>query len=215
MHRIIFTGAQGTGKTTVLNTFKEYYGINTITEVVRNLSKKGVKINKDGDESGQAKIFKEYEKLLSATTKDGYLSDRGLFDVVAYTMYLNRIGKVSDKFLDGQLKKLNKFLKTNSDITYCYFPIEFDLVDDGVRDMDVEFQKEIDSNIQRLLEASGVNVVWIFGTVERRIKTVATLYDWLSTGFSLFTMRPTDPPSPRFSEEVKEEMPTDDTNTPL
>ena len=43
MHRIIFTGAQGTGKTTVLNHYKEN-GKNVITEVVRRLAKKGVKI---------------------------------------------------------------------------------------------------------------------------------------------------------------------------
>ena len=59
MHRIVFTGAQGTGKTTVLKEF-ENKGLKVITEVVRQLASKGVKINKDGDEKSQVKIFKTY-----------------------------------------------------------------------------------------------------------------------------------------------------------
>ena len=58
MKRLIFTGAQGTGKTTILNHFKNE-GYNVITEVVRNLSKEGVKINEMGDESSQARIYDE------------------------------------------------------------------------------------------------------------------------------------------------------------
>ena len=62
--KIIFTGAQGTGKTTILNHYKEQ-GYNTITEVVRKLSEEGVKINEMGDLKGQQKIFNEYNKLLN------------------------------------------------------------------------------------------------------------------------------------------------------
>lgn len=186
MHRIIFTGAQGTGKTTVLNYFAEQ-GQNVITEVIRNLAKKGVKINKDGDEKGQAKIFKEYEKLLSEITPGGYISDRGLIDVVAYTVYLSRHGKVSEKFAQKQIKALKKFRANNSDITYCYFPIEFPVIADGVRDVDENFRAEIADIIQQLLVDCEIHPVIIRGDVEKRINKITRLQNWLMEGMYLYT----------------------------
>ena len=57
--RIILTGSSGTGKTTVLNLFKEA-GYPVITEVVRNLIKtKGITINKEGTDETQMMVFNE------------------------------------------------------------------------------------------------------------------------------------------------------------
>lgn len=181
--KIVFTGAQGTGKTTILNEYRDK-GFEIVTEVVRNLSKKGVKINKDGDEKGQTKIFNEYKKIF--TEKDHFISDRGLIDVVAYTVYLARHGKVSEEFADKQLKQLSKFLATNPDIFYCYFPIEFDVVDDGVRDMDEEFRKEISDIILSLLGAFGMGFVPITGTVEERTARIQAMINWKEFGDCLF-----------------------------
>ena len=186
MHRIIFTGAQCTGKTAILNFYKEA-GYNVITEVVRNLAKKGVKINEDGDEKGQTKIFNEYKKLLGVFDVNGYISDRGLIDVTAYTMYLRDHGKISSNLADKQIKQLMKFREQNPDITYCYFPIEFDIVDDGVRSLDEQFRADVDRNIKWLLENCGINYIVVKGTIEERIKKVARLMDWLTEGMYLFT----------------------------
>lgn len=186
MHRIIFTGAQGTGKTTVLNYFKEN-NFHVITEVVRNLAKSGVKINKDGDEKSQTKIFKEYEKLLSTLDVNGYISDRGLIDVTAYTIYLTKKGLISEQFMNKQIKSLKKFRMNNPDIVYCYFPIEFDIVDDGVRDMDEEFRKEIDQIIVDLLNECNIQPIMIKGDIEYRINKVSRLMTWLNEGMYLYT----------------------------
>ena len=61
--KLILTGAHGTGKSTILNHYKDL-GYNVITEVVRTLAKDGVKINEMGDEAGQKTIFKEYQKFM-------------------------------------------------------------------------------------------------------------------------------------------------------
>ena len=184
MYRIIFTGAQGTGKTTVLKEL-ESNGIKTITEVVRNLNTKGVKINKDGDEKGQNKIFKTYKDLLGEFTPEGYVSDRGLLDVMAYTKYLVDHGKVPATCLAKQEKQFVKFRAENPDIAYCYFPIEFDIVADEVRDPDKEFQAEIDNNIKELMAKFGIVPITIKGTVEERVTKVKRVMRWILEGISL------------------------------
>lgn len=184
MYRIVFTGAQSTGKTTVLNELKET-GANIITEVVRQLNKKGVKINKDGDEKGQNKIFKVYKDLLSEWDKNGYISDRGLLDVMAYTKYLVDHGNCSKTVLDKQMKQFAKFRSENPDIMYCYFPIEFDVVADGVRDTDEEFRKEIDKNIQNIMKQMGITPIKITGTVEERVIKVKRAIRWIYEGIAL------------------------------
>lgn len=187
MHRIVFTGAQGTGKTTILKEM-ELLGCNVITEVVRNLKDQGVKINQDGDKKGQTRIFDEYKKLLGEMNPRGYISDRCLIDVTAYTIYLHRHGKIKDeKFVDKQMKHVVKFMQENPDIIYCYFPIEFGLVADGVRSEDEEFRKEIDEIIREILNVIGINYVMIHGTVEERVNKVKRVVNWLREGMMLFT----------------------------
>lgn len=208
MHRIVFTGAQGTGKTTVLKEF-ENRGLNVITEVVRELAKAGVKINKDGDEKGQTKIFKTYKEKLSSSNINGYISDRCMVDVVAYSMYLAEQGKISDEFVKKQMKQLIKFKNENPDIAYCYFPIEFDVVADGVRDTDEEFRTAIDHNITTVMQEAGIHPIIIKGTVEERVTKVNRIINWIHEGISLIT-------GLEFDENGKLTIPTDvepDTDT--
>lgn len=185
MHRIVFTGAQGTGKTTVLDEFKNR-GFKVITEVVRQLSKQGVKINKDGDEDGQTKILDVYKELLSEVSLDGYISDRCMVDVLAYSMYLAEQGKVTDEFVQEQKEQLVKFKNENPDIAYCYFPIEFDVVADGVRDTDEDFRAAIDHNIKAILQEVGIQPIIVKGTVEERTAKVQRVINWLHEGIALF-----------------------------
>lgn len=207
MHRIVFTGAQGTGKTTVLKEF-ENKGMNVITEVVRELAKTGVKINKEGDEKGQAKIFKTYKDKLSTSDINGYISDRCMVDVVAYSMYLAEQGKVSDEFVQKQMKQLIKFKNENPDIAYCYFPIEFDVVADGIRDTDEDFRAAIAHNIIAVMQEAGIQPIIIKGTVEERVTKVNRIINWIHEGISLIT-------GLEFDENGKLIVPTDvepDTN---
>lgn len=167
--RFIFTGAQGTGKTTILNHFKEN-GVPVITEIVRNLAKEGININEQGDLQGQRTIFNKYDELLSQTKT--YISDRGLTDVIAYSYTLAEKGRVPYEFVNNQLDRLKQFTQENPDIVYFYFPIEFPVVDDGVRSTDEHFRIVVDRYIKRILEAVGIRYVEVRGTVEERIKIV-------------------------------------------
>ena len=161
--KIILTGAQGTGKTTILNHFVGK--IPVITEVVRNLSKEGVKINEMGDEEGQHRIFTEYVKLLAGKE---YISDRGLTDVYAYSQYHFNQGKLSLDELAYEAGEIEK-LAQEKDLLVCYFPIEFDVVDDGVRSTDEEYRRYIDSAIRSALDSFGFKYIVVKGTVEERL----------------------------------------------
>lgn len=171
--RLHFVGAQGTGKTTILNHYKDQ-GYNVITEIVRNLAKEGVNINEMGDVEGQKTIFGSYQKLLKS--KKGYISDRGLVDVLSYTFSHALVEDDENgplkKLADKQFLTADKFYKDNPDIQICYFPIEFEVVDDGVRSTSEEFRATIDFLILNFLEAAGLPYHTITGTVEERIAQV-------------------------------------------
>ena len=160
--KLILTGAQGTGKSTVLNEF-EKMGWNVITEVVRKMAKDGIKINEFGDTEGQVKIFETYKELLG---EGEYISDRGLTDVAAYTWYLVNKDKIHPSVLWEQLQDIDEFFEKNPDALVCYFPIEFPLVNDGVRSMNEHFRKDIDSNIKSILELREIPFITVTGTVE-------------------------------------------------
>lgn len=170
--RLILTGAQGVGKSTILNHYKDL-GYNCITEVVRNLAKDGIKINEMGDDESQKTIFKEYQKLLKS--KKGYISDRGLTDVTSYSVFLALTDKVKKTLADKQFITTQKFHHDNPDIIVCYIPIEFPVVDDGVRSTDENFRSSIDFMIKNLLDCANIPYHTITGTVEERVAMIDKL----------------------------------------
>lgn len=167
--KVIFCGSQGTGKTTVLNVFKNE-GYPVITEVVRILAREeNVKINEMGDEEGQIKIFNKYKELL--TTENDYISDRGMQDVIAYTLYLVGQGKVHKRILWEQITELDDFAHNNNALI-CYFPIEFPVVNDGLRSTDEKFRSFIDVNIKKILDILDIPYITVTGTVEDRVNMI-------------------------------------------
>lgn len=181
--RYILTGAQGTGKSTLLHHFDDRMKV--VTEVVRNLAKTdGIAVNEEGNTDGQTKIFNTYYDILSDKSSS-YISDRGLTDVIAYTVYnMQRLiheMKISQedgqKFIEEQINRFIEFSEKNDDIVYFYVPIEFNVEGDGFRSTNEDFRKEVDKNISELFEYMeglhrGLNVFTVTGTVEERLETI-------------------------------------------
>lgn len=166
--KIILTGTQSTGKSTVLHKFEESYPV--ITEVVRNLAKtEGVNVNELGDEAGQRKIFDTYVRLLSET--ENYVSDRGLTDVHAYSRHHVLKGNLSMAEYKREMVSL-KSLAERKDILWVYFPIEFPVVNDGFRSVNEDYRKEIDLYIQDILAAYNIPHITVHGTVEERVEQI-------------------------------------------
>lgn len=168
--KIWMCGAQGTGKTTILNLFKEA-GFPVITEVVRTLAKeKGIAINQDGTDKSQEIIFSTYKEVLGSTDK--YISDRGLVDVLAYTESGVDAGKVRPEISKQQYEELEKFVNNTPNLYIIYFPIEFGVVADGVRSTDEEYRKEIDTNIREILDNLGVEYLTVHGNPVERFRQI-------------------------------------------
>lgn len=79
------------------------------------------------------------------------------------------------KLADKQYMTAAKFYHDNPDIEICYFPIEFPVVDDGVRSTDEEFRAEIDFLIKTFLDSAEIKYHTITGTVEERIAKVDSI----------------------------------------
>lgn len=172
--KIIFTGAQGTGKTSVMDALPE--SLHKIKGVTREIIKdKKLTVNEYSDNAAQTHIFNAYEHQLTST--DNYIAERGLIDVYAYTMSRVKAGKCSPTLVETQLSKIEKFNAKNPETIYIYFPIEFDIVEDGVRSMNKEFQKEIDEIIHTTLLKTGCNYFSVSGTVDQRVSQILNIID--------------------------------------
>lgn len=176
--KVNFVGAQGTGKTTLLEAARKdeaFKNFQFCTEIVRDLvKKKNLSINESGNAKSQKVFFDAYNKILN---KDGYISDRCILDVHAYTNYLYDCEPSnSEKELRSLYKEIlreNSVLKSLNKDSFgliIYFPIEFELVDDGIRSLNVYFQEYIDQYIVNTLNKYQLPFYTIRGSVEQRLK---------------------------------------------
>lgn len=166
--RIILTGAQGTGKTTLMNALASD-GTRTISHIRKFAAEKNIDIS-TASEAGQKEFFKSLKKELSS--KKNYVSDRGLTCVAAYTFDKTVAGEITKKTADKQYMDIVKFHTENPDILLVYVPIEFEIEDDGVRTTNKEHQATIDFLIKNILETSGINYITVTGTVEERVSQI-------------------------------------------
>lgn len=174
--KIIFTGAQGTGKTSVMDALPDsLHKIRGITRKV--ITDNNLTINEYSDNCSQKHIFDVYERELYVN--DNYIAERGLVDVIAYSISRMKAGRCSPTLIETQLEHLYKFTSKNADAIYVYFPIEFDIADDGTRSLDKEFQKEIDKIIHNTLEdlklRYGIKYITVSGSIEERVKQIEKL----------------------------------------
>ena len=150
--KIVLVGAQSTGKTSVMNALPNELKKYGILEVIRNMTAQDptVHINQNGDDWSQNRFFFEYLYLFAKYPD--YISDRGLLDVCAYTLWLVRTGKVSQETYEKQMYVLQDWMKTHPDVVHVYFPASyFGVVDDGYRDANEMNRQEVDQCIREVI----------------------------------------------------------------
>lgn len=172
--RILFTGAQGTGKTSVMECLSN--DVPKVRNITRSTAKENnCAINTNGCDTSQKLIFDAYLKALNAN--EFFVAERSLIDVYAYTLYQASIGMCSGKTVRLQLRILKEFVNKHKNDIYVYFPIEFEIVADGTRSIDKEYQKAIDEYIQDTLKVLKVKYITISGNIEHRVETIIRLID--------------------------------------
>lgn len=176
--KILFTGAQGTGKTTILNNIKGnpmlsgYEVVSSISRYIQDKLGIDLKGGENTNEDAQKIIFNAYQNKFIA--HPNILSDRSLFDVYAYTYYRHIQKEISAIELVRQYDCIKQFEEYfPNDIIYFYFPIEFAPISDGVRSIDVNFQHKIDDLICSCLEHSDISRIYeVHGSIEERTEFV-------------------------------------------
>ncbi len=165
------SGAHSVGKSTVLKsiTDKNLFPNNTIiTEIVRTLAAKGIKINKGADHQSQMIILEEHYK--NTLRYDNMITDRCALDAFAYATwdYLN--GAYT---LEQHQEQKKIFLSTVYEYDEIfYIAPEFEIVDDGFRSLDSKYQKEIHEIFVKLINKYQLNVCYISGSVENRVEMI-------------------------------------------
>ena len=174
-----FTGAQCTGKSTLLQACKDHLdGWSFVDEVTRKVARDGHDINTDGSDMTQLHILKEH--LDNHTTSEDMILDRCILDGYVYTKWLSDQGLVQPWILK-YAGNLLSFLGERLDVIFYTCPDDIPFEDDGVRSTDMEFRNNIIDIYNDILSVPTIlpgrnswrsKVVRLTGTVDQRMETI-------------------------------------------
>jgi nicotinamide riboside kinase len=172
---ITFSGAQSTGKTTLLNHLQNLNpSIKFVPEVTRLVKRLySLPINEDGNELTQVMIAAEHLKnALLQRDGDMYILDRCSLDGLVYTYWLTDKRNVSlncynhARWVFDQTKKYY-------DIIFYTCPEDVSIENDGERSTDVNFRNEIIKIFNKCINSlQDLNIVYLRGNVEQRLTTI-------------------------------------------
>ena len=180
---VSFTGAQSTGKTTLLNLIMELNPyLDSIDEVTRRIKREfNLPINECGSDITQSMIMADHIANIYRKHGNDVVFDRCALDGVVYTHWLYNKGKVSKEVLKWAQKIYNELI-SSYDVIFYTSPDDVPLVDDGERSIDVDFREEIlklfDWYIYDLIiENSGANIFTVKGNIEERMIFIKKVLD--------------------------------------
>ena len=175
--RVSFTGAQSTGKTTLLNNCKEIYKdykfVDEVTRYVRRTY--DVKINEIGGTETQLYILAEHIKN-HLKLDENLMLDRCILDGYVYTKYQVNQGKVSEQVLHA-FNGVFSVLIDKLDYIFYTDPSDVKLVDDGERSVDYKFRDDIidifeDLITYKMSPKNREKVIRLKGSVEKRMQII-------------------------------------------
>ena len=181
-----FTGAQSTGKTTLLEHLKctnlgspSFEFIPEVTRLVKREYE--VPINEDGDDMTQMLIMTEHIRNIFKGRTDNLIRgvnkilDRCALDGIVYSHYLLDKGKISRTTYDA-CDLIYKKLRKEYDVIFYTSPDDVKLVNDGERSVDKYFREDIiglfDMYLQYNIIEDGPRVVCLEGSVKERLETI-------------------------------------------
>jgi|TARA_R110002110_G_scaffold135418_5_gene319472 nicotinamide riboside kinase len=172
---VSFTGAQSSGKTTLLKkamSDPDFRKWNFVPEVTRIVKRLGFNINELGDNSTQLFILSEH--LRNHHLSGNTILDRCAVDGWVYTMHLEEIGKV-DRWVSEYSRRLFLLLKDKLDIIF-YTDHNIPLEDDGERSIDIDFRDSIVNKFQNAINSYTIKdkIIRLEGDVDTRYNIFKT-----------------------------------------
>ena len=169
--KIGFCGTMSVGKTTLVNALKElpeFKDYNFRTERSKYLMEMGIPLNTDSTVKGQSVFLAE---RASELMQENIITDRTVIDVMSFAQCSK-----SMNYLDkNKFEQFAACLIHEYDHIFYVSPLGVDIEDNGVRETDAKFRKDIDNTIQHYLSKYGYrikNVTLISGPTEERIERV-------------------------------------------
>lgn len=165
MLKIGICGTQSVGKTLLvkaLGELPEFKDYTTFVERSAYLSSLGIPLNNKSTYEGQLIFLAERASELLC---EGMIADRTIIDVIAFTKKSKKIdsaylGKI---FETAAMPLLNRY-----DIIF-YIPIrkEIEVENNGVREVDLKFREEIDTEIRNIIFENEVSFKIPFVKIEK------------------------------------------------
>ena len=169
--KIAFTGAQSTGKTTLLNRLKHDPMFNLDfdfrDEITRRMQKKGLSINEGGSDITQLLIMNSHIKN---SLLDNVIMDRCALDGLVYTDWMYDNKKVSHWVREYAENVFNLLIDRYDHIFYLV--PEFSLEDDGIRSTNLKFRDDIVDLFDHYIKEYKIPVTKLTGTVEQRLNKI-------------------------------------------
>jgi len=170
--KVTFVGTFSTGKTTLAHHFAREWELPLLPEVAREVAELGFPLDQTATPETETLIF--LKQLRSEMSHDAFVSDRSIYDVVAYADWVfdhERPHRKEDHLWHESREIALQNLRARYDHVF-YLPIEFPIVLDGLRPDDPDFQADIDQRMRKLLEVHDVDFQTLTGTIEERQEQV-------------------------------------------
>lgn len=169
--RIGISGAQSTGKTTLLNALRSepfFKGYTVCNEVTRKVASYGLPINENGNDVTQELIMNQH--VVNLAMNDNMITDRTVLDGLVYSRYLYENDKITSKTLKYVEKVFDRMI-VGYDMIYYIAP-EFNIENDGVRSINTFFRDRVVSLFNEYIGLKNVPVYYVKGTVRERVQFV-------------------------------------------
>ena len=166
--RIGLCGTMSVGKTTLvkaLSEMEQFKGYTCTTERSQYLNSLGIPLNHETTIEGQTVFLAE---RVTELMQDRLITDRTIIDVMAFTKCARKVSYMDGDAFEDYAKRFVK----QYDYIFYISPEGMDIEDNGIRETDADYRKEIDEEIQKLLLKHRPVVYTLKGTTEERIEQI-------------------------------------------
>ncbi len=165
--KIAVMGSHGTGKSTLCKGLAKHFKLNLIPDVIPEAHRLRFPINEKTLPETQLWILSKQLEL-ERNTPSPWIMEKSLWDNIVYGSYSIKLPKI--------ISIIRNIVKKNARynlVLYC--PIEFPITYDGLRSLNVDFQKTIDIKLRKLLEEEEINFTEINGNKKTRLQQAVGL----------------------------------------